>query len=66
MHSNSLSTKQLEFLIMIVRLHNDLYCSYKCSNITVVERVIYTKKYDVFQKTVLNIIRKQYVEYLRS
>lgn len=66
MNPKVLSTKQLQFLKMILKLHNDTYCEFVCMYPQVVKYVIADNEYNGIQKSALNVVRSDYIRYRNS
>ena len=66
MAKKTLSTKQKKFLEMIIKLHKDGYCEFVCVFPQVVRNVIADNEYNDIAQTALNVVRNDYIKYLKK
>lgn len=61
--SNVLSTNQSKFLKVMITLHNDAHCSFKCEYPNIANIVFFDNHYNTVQRAALNLMRNDYIRY---
>ena len=63
---NFCNKEQIEFLLLLVRLHDDKNCSFRNVRSRFTEQIALEEKYTHIDATVLNTVRRDYIRWKKN